>query len=394
MESLKARVPGAEVSTDLSYKKGPNMLHTKPERLEGAVELSRHDESFVIAPSAAERMLQRLLGARRAYTTRNIILEEVAALDATSSPHAGDVVLARVESLGHHTRLESPAGRRQTLYCGNEIIVAYGNRYATDQFEATIPSDLGLCDLVAGGGVASLVRSKHRSIKPATKLQPLGLLTRANGQILNLNQFKTIGYVQPNPTCHVILVVGTSMNAGKTTTAASLVHGLTKAGMKVGAAKITGTGSGGDIWSLIDAGARCVADFTDIGHASTSGLPIEQLVLDGQALIHSVTAQNDFAVVEIADGLLQEETAALLGDQRLRALADSVVLAAGDAMGAAYGHQWLTARGIKLAFIAGCVGSSPLGRAEAMRATGLHVATLSELTDAETAPRLCLNEVI
>jgi hypothetical protein len=35
------------------------------------------------------------------------------------------------------------------------IIVAYGHRYAPDQFEAYVPEDLGPCHLVAGGGVAA-----------------------------------------------------------------------------------------------------------------------------------------------------------------------------------------------------------------------------------------------
>lgn len=368
------------------------MLHAKAERLEGAIDLVASEGSLHSDPKSDERLSQRIAGARRAFTTRNVALEQAKTLVKKGNPKPGDIVLARVEAIGHHSRLESPFGRKQTLYCGDEVIVAYGNRYATDQFDAVIPDDLGPCDLVAGGGVASLVRAKHRSVKAPTKLRPIGLLAKADGQILNLGQFRTIGATQPNPTCHVILIVGTSMNAGKTTTASSIVHGLTKAGMKVGAAKITGTGSGGDIWSMTDAGARNVFDFTDAGHATTAGLPIERLVRDSLALIQAASAQNDFAVVEIADGLLQAETASLLGDKRIQCSIDTVVLAAGDAMGAAFGHQWISNQGMKLAFIAGCVGSSPLGRQEAMQATGLHVATLSELIDAETAPRLCLSE--
>ncbi|MCA1675687.1 MAG: hypothetical protein LC799_27080 [Actinobacteria bacterium] len=32
----------------------------------------------------------------------------------------------------------------------------------------------------------------------------------------------------------------------------------------VGATKVTGTGSGADYWVMVDAGASCVADFTDL----------------------------------------------------------------------------------------------------------------------------------
>jgi molybdopterin-guanine dinucleotide biosynthesis protein len=59
------------------------------------------------------------------------------------------------------------------------------------------------------------------------------------------------------------------MNAGKTETAAHIVRGLSLAGYRVGAAKLTGTGAGGDVWSLTDAGASMVLDFTDAGFSST-----------------------------------------------------------------------------------------------------------------------------
>lgn len=339
------------------------------------------------------RLHQRLASAKRAFTTRNVRLTDAVELDLSARPKAGDLVLARVETLGHHSRLESPAGRRQTLYPNDEIIVAYGNRYATDQFDAAVPDDLGPCDLVAGGGVAALARAKHRSARTPTRIRPIGLLKRADGEILNLGQYRTIDSIAIAPACLIIFIVGTAMNAGKTTTAASLIQGLTRAGMKVGAAKITGTGSGGDIWSMIDAGARTALDFTDAGHTSTAGMPFGRLLDDALALIGTASQGNDFAIVEIADGLLQEETAALLQEPRLQAVMDKVVLAAGDSMGAAFGHQWLTKHGLPLAFIAGCVGSSPLGRQETLAATGMPVVTLAELLDTETAPRLCFGEL-
>ena len=179
------------------------------------------------------------------------------------------------------------------------------------------------------------------------------------------------------------------MNAGKTTTAATLIHGLNRAGLRVGAAKVTGTGSGGDIWSMVDAGARLALDFTDAGHATTAGVPLPALVEDSLALVAAVSRGHDVAVIEIADGLFQTETSALLQSPRMAARIDAVILAAGDAMGAAYGHQWLERHGLPVALIAGCVTSSPLGLKEAQDATGLPVATLAELANPEIAPRLC-----
>jgi hypothetical protein len=340
----------------------------------------------------------RLAAARRAFTTRNVDFGLVHGLDRKSRPKAGDLVLARVVTIGQHPRLESPEGRRQTMYAGDEIVVAYGNRYAPDQFDAVVPETLGPCDLVAGGGIAASMRAKHHKMKNPTRIEPIGLLADADGKVVNVADHRTIGaqpsgrphpYPRQESQCQVVVIVGTSMNAGKTTTAATLIHGLSRAGLRVGAAKVTGTGSGGDIWSMVDAGARIALDFTDAGHATTADVPLAMLIEDSLALIAAVSRGHDVAVIEIADGLFQTETAALLQSPRIAAMINKIILAAGDAMGAAYGHQWLERHGLPISLIAGCVSSSPLGRKEAQSATGLPVATLAELADPQVAPQLC-----
>lgn len=347
------------------------------------------DQATKIEAMPARALQARLAAARRAFTTRNVDFGQVRALVRTGTPRAGDLVLARVTAIGQHPRLESPAGRRETMYAGDEIVVAYGNRYAPDQFDAVVPDSLGPCDLVAGGGIAAAMRAKHHRMKNPTRIEPVGLLADVTGRIVNLADHATIAAGPQDGQCRVIVVVGTSMNAGKTTTAATLIHGLNRAGLRVGAAKVTGTGSGGDIWSMVDAGARLALDFTDAGHATTAGVPLPALVEDSLALVAAVSRGHDVAVIEIADGLFQTETSALLQSPRMAARIDAVILAAGDAMGAAYGHQWLERHGLPVALIAGCVTSSPLGLKEAQAATGLPVATLAELANPEIAPRLC-----
>lgn len=339
----------------------------------------------------ATQLRSRLAGARHAFTTRNVNMDCAAQLDRKASPEVGDLVLARVVAIGHHTKLESPEGRRQQMYVGDEIVVAYGHRYAPDQFEAEVPATQEECHLVAGGGVASSMLAKHARTRNPTRIQPIGLLADWKGNVLNLRRFtKDVESVSARSNaCKVVVIVGTSMNAGKTTTAAKLIHGLKRAGLRVGAAKVTGTGSGGDIWSMIDAGARTALDFTDLGHATTAGVPLPQLVEDSLKLVSTVSRENDVAVIEVADGLLQEETAGLLKSRAFASVVDHVVLAAGDAMGAAYGHSWLRQNCLPVSLIAGCVSSSPLSIRETEAATGLKVATLAELSDSELAPSFC-----
>lgn len=56
--------------------------------------------------------------------------------DETRRPRHGDIVLAEVTTLGYHTVLELGDGRKARLYVGDEVLVAYGPRYAPDHFEA------------------------------------------------------------------------------------------------------------------------------------------------------------------------------------------------------------------------------------------------------------------
>lgn len=328
---------------------------------------------------------KRITAAKRSFATRRIDLSLAAGLIvADARPTPGDLVLARVDMLGQHRRLESPDGRRAALDCGDEILVVYGNRYAPDQFEAAVPESLAPCSLVAGGGIAAEVLSKCCRMKNATKITPLGLVVDADGKRLNTQAFaipEPAGRQRPPV---VVAIVGSSMNAGKTTTMASLVRGEAASGMRVGAAKITGTGSGGDLWSYKDAGAAVVLDFTDAGHPSTAGLDAAALQRTLATLVGRLAAEKvDIAFIEIADGLLFEDTANLVTSALFRSLVDSVVFAAGDAMGALFGATWLHRQGLPLSAISGALTASPLAIREVESQTDFPVVGIDAMINGE-----------
>ncbi|WP_324075192.1 MAG: DUF1611 domain-containing protein [Erythrobacter sp.] len=343
----------------------------------------------------AKRLQTRLGAAKRAFTTRNVDLNLAARIVRSGrKPQAGDLILARVTSLGQHRRLENVHGRRGDLYVGDEIIVAYGNRYAPDQFEAYIPEDFGPCHLVAGGGVAARATCRHARIKAPTVITVIGALVRADGCTINLADFAPAAPASArcNRPPLVIAVVGSSMNAGKTTTVAGIVHGLTRAGFRVGAAKLTGTGSGGDVWSMRDAGAALAVDFTDAGHASTFKVGADELGNVALGLLASLADDNaDIAVVEIADGLLQNETARLVEMGHNKGWFDGFIFAANDAMGAAFGCRWLADRQITPLAVSGLVSASPLASREVADATGITVATLDQLRDPVESAQLAFS---
>jgi len=321
---------------------------------------------------------------KSAYTTRHVPLEAIAGLagGADVVPRAGDLVVATVASIGQHKRLELRDGRRATLFPGDQVLVAYGNRYAPDQFEAVVPARLEPCDLVAAGGLAGRVVTRHGSVDEATQIVPVGLAVDAAGRRITTSRFAPDTAPERARPPLVVAVVGSTMNAGKTTTAAYLVRGLRAAGLRTGAVKVTGTGAGGDRWLFQDAGADAVLDFTDAGVASTAGLDVDRVNDLCAELVGRLGGLGmEAAVVEVADGLLQAETAALVGGACFRANVDGVLFAAGDAMSAVAGTEWLRHAGRTPRALSGRMTASPLATREAAMATGLPVLGLDSLSD-------------
>src|SRR5262245_30284171 len=70
------------------------------------------------------------------YAVRRVPPERLATVGrGPIDPLPGDIVLARVESIGKNTRLELSNGRTSTLHEGDLLLAVFGNRYATEQFE-------------------------------------------------------------------------------------------------------------------------------------------------------------------------------------------------------------------------------------------------------------------
>lgn len=333
---------------------------------------------------------RRLENVKRSFVTRRVPLSALRGLDQQPDKmSSGDIVLARVDECGQHQKIELPSGRRAAMHPGDEILIACGDRYAPDQFHASAPSRIGPANLVAAGGIAGLQLSRHSRIKDATKISILGRLIDQDGSPVNLWSFK-IANVPSAPQLPVIVVVGTSMNAGKTATCAAVIKGLKRQGLQAGYVKATGTGSGGDLWVLKDSGASPALDFTDAGFASTYRQPIDKLV--GQTLHLLDAAANEgsqFTVLEIADGLLQEEAAALLFREELKARSAGIVLAAQDSMGAVAGLHWLSETGHSVLGVTGALTQAPLAMQEFASATGIQPLRIDEISNGAIVGQLC-----
>ncbi len=329
--------------------------------------------------------------AKAAYSMRRIPKQVMKTLiTGDVNPRAGDLVLAEVINIRQHKRIELACGRRAHLHNGDYIILCYGNRYAPDQFEAYLPEDLGICHMVAAGGVAARVKTKHNSIKSATEIKPVGLIGDDLGKPLNIKDWAISQTELPAAVPEIFVVVGTSMNAGKTTTAAHLIKGLTRAGNKVGAAKLTGTGAGLDVWLMKDSGVYKVLDFTDAGYVSTFCLPLNTLENIFETLLAALCDGGvDSIVFEIADGLIQQETSALLNSESFTRYINTLIFAAQDAMGAKAGVDWLKNRNLPIKAVSGALTASPMAAEEARKIIDLPVLDLGMLSSPDIEQTFC-----
>lgn len=318
------------------------------------------------------------------YALRRIPQASLACLlPCPISPRSGDVVLARLEKIGKNARLELVNGRPATLHEGDHLAVVFGNRYASEQFEGYARADGDACDLLSMGGLCGLVTSKRASVPEPSKLHLVGAIGDADGYPLQLSNF-VLPPVTVSSWPSVVVVCGSSMDAGKTHTAMSLVVGLQRQGHRVAGIKLTGTASGRDTWSLLDAGANPALDFVDGGIPSTYLCTLDELLnLYDRLFAHAAASGASWIVIEIADGVLQKETATLLQSSSFTTTVNAWVFATSDSLSALGGLTVLRGWGIEPVAISGLISMSPLAMKEAEAATGIKCFTAQELQHGE-----------
>lgn len=340
-------------------------------------------------------MLQRInatelsTAAKWSFTTRRVVRSDITGFSTNfTEAKPGDLVLGRIEKIGSHKRIQLPCGRPSELYCGDLVVLACGARYASDQYEGHAIIDPAGSDMLAGGGVIGVMRAANKRMAGPTRVIPVGMLCDKDGKPVNLADY-SLPELPGSRNLTVIAAVGASMNAGKTTAVAGFAHGLTRAGYRVAALKATGTGAFGDYNAYIDASAHYVADFVDAGMVSTYMEPLPRII-DGLDTLLGHAAKNgcDIAIVELADGIFQGETAALLKHDDFRPGFDGFLFSAPCAASASGGCSVLRSMGIEPDIVTGMVSCSPLAASEAEAAANIRIVTLENLCDPVSAGAL------
>ncbi len=299
-------------------------------------------------------------------------------VDPQRTPQIGDVALCKVVRLGQHHSIEHGSGRIHMSFDGTQFVGAFGNRYAPDYFEALVPTaGVTKCDLIARSGLLGRVKGKNSAIIDPTRVEVLGYVTNRDGRMINTRDYPSIT-AEPMEAelakVKLVLVVGASMNAGKSTAAKACVYTLAARGERVAAGKATGTASLKDILLMEDAGAETVADFTGIGYPATYLLERAEIETVFRRLFGHLArvAKGGFVVMEIADGILQRETRMLLECEFVRRHIHKLILCCGDPLAVAGGIGIIENEfHLKVAAVSGRVASSELGRREVATFTKL-----------------------
>jgi hypothetical protein len=297
------------------------------------------------------------------------------------SPGPGNLLLCEVLRTGIHGRVERATGARSKIYAGDHIVCVVGARYATSMLEAVAEVGVDRVDMISASGLCGRVVARSRDTSSPTRLRPIAQAF-VGSRALNVRDFALpiTPLVGDAPMPRWVVVVGSSMDSGKTTACVSLIRGLATAGLRVGATKLTGTASARDFGAFRDAGASPVVDFLDAGWPSTVGCTTRELSDLLSALTGNLRAAAvDWGVIEIADGLLQRETRELLAMIEGQLGSCEIVLTVGDALGAVAGVDLLAGHGLTVGAVAGLVTNSPLACREVEEACGVPCVATSQL---------------
>ena len=182
----------------------------------------------------------------------------------------GDYVIGKIINTGSdQMKIELINGRMRSFMKEDLVAGALGERYAT--LEATgswreVEED-GLMHMLTGAGLFGKCTSKSVYLPNLIEIEYLGHMTRDN-EVCKMDDFvKHTSYRKFR--IPVILLVGTSMSAGKTTVARIIVNQLKRDGLNIVAGKLTGASRYRDTLSLKDVGANHIFDFVDIGLPSS-----------------------------------------------------------------------------------------------------------------------------
>lgn len=296
-----------------------------------------------------------------ASSTSKLPLPEWLTVVREAAPEAGQVVVVRAKTENpFYPDLELRDGTYSRIQAGDVIAGVLGGRQALRGFVGYAPYRVRVGEtlhLLNLGGVIGRCIGGHKDLGDAIEVELVGCVVKGkkllNIQDAALPEVEVLGESKP-----IILVVGSCMNVGKTAAATEIVRLLTKAGHKVGAAKVSGVACLKDLRKFEAAGAVRTLSFLDCGVPSTVDADVSTIA---KTLVAHL-ADTDVIVMELGDGILgYYHVDSVLEDKGFMANVDAVVYCAGDLVAAWGGKQILESKGIKITCVCGPATDSVAG---------------------------------
>lgn len=241
----------------------------------------------------------------------------------------GDYVLTEVTGTRSELyAVESCSGEMIPVRSGDQIIGALGDREATlegvGSYRAVTKGEM---HALTSAGLLGVFTSYSILLPKPLSLHYRGHIVR-EGRRIQMHQF-AIGPRATGFSIPTLLIIGTSMSAGKTVAGRRVCEILSGAGLNIIAAKLTGAGRYRDIASFKRAGAAQVFDFVDVGLPSTVVPEAQFRAAIRPLLSHISSLRPDFLVAEAGASPLEPYNVAAAMDE----LGDNVrcvILAASD----------------------------------------------------------------
>jgi hypothetical protein len=205
----------------------------------------------------------------------------------------GEITGARTELY----RVECTSGEMIPVEAGDKVVGAFGHRAATLEGAGSFEHvNNGRMHALTSAGLFGVFTSYSKLLPNPMSLQYLGHVVR-NGRKICMREF-ALRAESRQLEVPAILLVGTSMSAGKTMTGKFACDILSKLGYKVIGSKLTGAGRYRDILSFRRHGAFEIYDFVDAGLPSTV-VPEDEFRAAIRPLLEYIAGRGaDYLVVE------------------------------------------------------------------------------------------------
>jgi hypothetical protein len=240
-----------------------------------------------------------------------------------------------------YNTVEDLTGRMVSLRAGDVLAGTLGSRRALRGYAGEVPASLSVGDTIEVlnlGGILGRCTSANPEIGPPFKAEVIGAILSFPdlgdriGRPAHIKDHAVPAAETLQSKVPVVYIAGTCMNAGKTVAASELVRGLTRAGLRVAAAKLTGVSLMRDSLSMRDAGAIAGLTFNDIGIATTrAGVTVTA----AKGIFNRLALEKpDVIVAELGDGILGDYGVQdILRDPELTSVGAAYVMAAPDPVG-------------------------------------------------------------